>query len=274
MTGVLPFYPLFRFTINWIQAALPHLMNMMIIKNLIKRGICFILAVSLFLSLIGCQSTPSQTSDDVLHGQDLIVTQTPVSYKKTEAAYLTSQMVSIYTRSAQILYKKTLTDEEKNSVSEYITLHILPMLQTVGVSKDELTQLFYFTQFLLNTAEKSSAIVAKKLLDETYQNCIRVLGSKRAGKVLYHSCVLYIEHEIAQNGENSEALRLQLSQLRDTLGQDAFADTATVFYFASSLFSGNTFQNDASSQFPSLTNEELLLLWSAPESCYRPCYGS
>jgi hypothetical protein len=134
------------------------------------------------------------------------------------------------------------------------------MLASVGVTKDEMRQLIYYTQFLLKTAENSSILIAKKLLEETYHSYIQVLGSKRAGMLLYRGCILYLEHQLKTESENTEAILLQLEQLQLILGEEAFTEAATVFYFSYCLFAKNE-STEENSQFPRLTDQELLLLW-------------
>ncbi|MBE6673154.1 MAG: hypothetical protein E7599_06510 [Ruminococcaceae bacterium] len=223
---------------------------------------------------ISCGSEKN-TAVDTLENQDLVVVQTPVRYSRLEMIYLANRMEDIYARGAAILNKKALTDNERLSVNQYIKENILPMLQSVGVTKDELIQLLYFTDFLLTTAERGSILVAQKLFEETYRNYVQVLGSERAGQILYHSCLLYLDSEIekaesnyAQTNNPSllqelELLTTQKRQLAKVLGEKAFADVATVFYFTTSLFTHPNGKSgeEGSPTVPELTNEELLLLW-------------
>ena len=51
------------------------------------------------------------------------------------------------------------------------------------------------------------------------------------------------------------------ANLFDILGEESFTESATVFYFATCLFSKSAQTNTEDSQLPKLTNDELLLLW-------------
>lgn len=230
-------------------------------NTLTKKILSLILLLSTLFSLFGCQSSSQKQSDkEVLKGQDLTVLHTPVSYGPLDTAYLTTELGSIYFRTTALLNKTTPSEEQQSSVKQYIKENVLPMLASVGVTKDEMRQLIYYTQFLLKTAENSSILIAKKLLEETYHSYIQVLGSKRAGMLLYRGCILYLEHQLKTESENTEEISLQLEQLRDVLGEDAFTEAATVFYFSYCLFTKNESSKE-NSQFPPLTDQELLLLW-------------
>ena len=232
----------------------------MIKNTFTKKFISLFLLITTALSVLGCQNSASQIYKDVLKDQNLTVVHSPVNYDKLDTAYLVTELNSIYLKTTKLLTKTTPTEEKQTSVKQYIKENILPMLESIGITKEEMRQLIYYTQFLLKTAEKSSIIVSQKLLEETYHSYIQVLGSKRAGMLLYRGCVLYLKHQAENNDEHAEALNLQLEQLQTVLGEDAFTEAATVFYFATCLFTQNN-KAEENSQFPALTDQELLLLW-------------
>lgn len=242
------------------------------------------MALLFALGTLSCGPADQQSSSEVLADQDLTIVQTSVVYKRSEAIYLANQMEGIYTRAYKLINRQPLDPALQEEVNLYIHKNVLPMLQSLNITKEELKQLIYYTNFLLTTAERSSAVISKKLLEETYDNCIRVIGSDQCGKILYRSCLLYLEHELSQKeelyaqtndhqtGQEIQTLRNKKQELTDILGESSFAGAASVFYFITSLLDdsyGHGQSSQGQPQLPTLTNEELLLLWQRQEKHLR-----
>lgn len=226
-----------------------------------RRGICYILIFSFLLSFCACESK----QEDALPDRNLVVETVDVAYDAVEVTSYTLRLRSLYTRIRQLLKYPAPGEEENESTKQYIRNEIIPLLQRLQVTQYELDQLLYFGESLCKTAEKSGAAIALKMLEASYQNCIGVLGSRRAGKLLYHASLLYVLAKQKENNEDNAAYGEIHALLQDVLDENTFATAAVFTYYTISLLDSA----ESKDLQVKLTDSELRLLLIHQANAYQ-----
>ncbi len=232
-----------------------------------KQSLAIFLLFAVILQFAAC-GTSNQKNE--ISDRDLTVEEAEIAYSGLQIGSFTKRIRSAVCRTVFLIDKTEFNDDQLNELDSYIKNTVLPILQEEAVTGDQLNELIFFADTLLSTAEKSGKLMAYRMWEESYRNCIGVLGSEKTGKVFYRSTLLYLDYKLKvatehydQYGDEItlqqiEKLQEKKTSLESVLGQEAFATAAVFSFFTGSILSDTN--KDGKDGF-TLSDAELRLLW-------------
>lgn len=228
-----------------------------------------VLMLTVLLCLCG-SSCSRPVQEPPATAQRLTVEEAPTEYSPAFSADAAKQGAALFGQVLLLSRGVALDEAALQGLEVQIREQLLPRLEALSVHPHELAALLDKGQQLCTLSEENADASPMSLFLLFYQTGLSVLPSQKLGGILFSVTELYLSRRAQQCYERYETYgyawyledarlydALQ-TQLRSTLGEEAFAQMTAMAVFALSLGGGAVQKEEA--RLYALSDEELALL--------------
>ena len=224
-------------------------------KSLWIRGINLLLALLLVVSCAACardgEETPPKDTGR------LVIEESYVSYDESFIKEISEQATELLVALIRTEKGIILPKEERDDLSSLLRNDYIPLFADERITPEELREILSAAENLLPASENRTAETTHEstrnkatAFSSFYQNAVAIIGTRRAGNVLYEGLCIYlntkIDHYEARYEQygypyylaSAQEYKTNLNALTATVGKETFSEAVTVLSFSTSLAAG------------------------------------
>ena len=210
---------------------------------LLKRFCCLLTVVALLFAATSCERNGQAGKEEDSTRTGIVVEDVPVSYTEEQSEALATRLAELTVRLLHLQKGFRPDKNQTNEIKAYAKHEILPIFLKRSVHASEVESLCASAEALCDAAESDGGMNDwLSTVLSIHRQSLTLLGSARAGGVLYDTVLLWLDHEIdvcteryekygyAWYFEDAERYRRQRAQVTDVLGEDAFTSASEVLF--------------------------------------------